>query len=60
VFTRLDRWDRASLWAIPASGGSPCWILERIDTALGWFGYYGHLDWENYLDVWRPQDHPVR
>ncbi len=54
IFIRLDRWDRISLWAIPASGGSPCWILERIDAPLTWFGYYGHLDWGNYLDVWRP------
>jgi hypothetical protein len=54
LFVRLDRWDRSSLWAIPAAGGTPCGVLEALDPRGDWFGYYGHLDWGSYLDVWSP------
>jgi dipeptidyl aminopeptidase/acylaminoacyl peptidase len=54
LFVRLDRWDRASLWAIPAAGGIPCGVVEALDPRGDWFGYYGHLDWGNFLDVWSP------
>lgn len=53
LFPRLDAEDQASLWLISAEGGQPERMVENIDVGGDWFGYYGHIEWENYFDWWQ-------
>jgi Tol biopolymer transport system component/DNA-binding CsgD family transcriptional regulator len=62
LFARLDAEDTASLWVLTLSDG----LTQRVatDLSLGdarlppqpdlWFGYYGHIAWEQYFDWWQP------
>jgi hypothetical protein len=57
----MDNDDQASLWLISVEGGEPQQVVEELtplpDPAAGWFGYYGHVDWDDLFDWWRG---PVR
>jgi len=57
LFARMDAEDRASLWLIPAAGGEPRRVVDELTPlpgpAPGWFGYYGHVDWDQLFDWWR-------
>ncbi len=57
LFARLDVEDRASLWLIPAEGGDARQVVDELTPlpgpAPGWFGYYGHVEWEGLFDWWR-------
>jgi Tol biopolymer transport system component len=57
LFARLDAEGRASLWLIPAGGGGPHRVVDELTPlpgpASGWFGYYGHVDWDQLFDWWR-------
>ncbi len=50
LFARLDTEDRASLWLIAAEGGDPQQVVDELTPlpgpAPGWFGYYGHVEWD--------------
>lgn len=59
LFARLDGQDRASLWIIPAEGGTPRQVVDELTPAPGWFGYYGHVDWWLLFDVWQGPSQPV-
>ncbi|NPV07968.1 MAG: LysM peptidoglycan-binding domain-containing protein [Anaerolineae bacterium] len=54
LFARLDREDRASLWLIPAHGGEAEQVVEELTPSPGWFGYYGHIEWDGLFDWWQP------
>ena len=57
LFARLDAEDRASLWLIPARGGKPRRVVDELTPlpgpAPGWFGYYGHVEWDGLFDWYR-------
>ncbi len=55
LFARLDQQSRASLWLVPAAGGEPRRVVPDLplDPQTSWFGYYGHLDWQDQFDWWR-------
>jgi Tol biopolymer transport system component len=57
LFARLEAEGRASLWLIPAGGGAPRQVVDELSPlpgpAAGWFGYYGHVDWDQLFDWWR-------
>lgn len=57
VFGRMDAEDQASLWLIPAGGGEPRRVVDELSPlpgpAVGWFGYYGHVKWDEVFDWWR-------
>ena len=55
LFARMDNQDRASLWIIPAGGGEPQQIVDGLmmDELTGWFGNYGHIEWDVFFDWWR-------
>jgi len=55
LFARMDNQDRASLWIIPAEGGDPQQIVDGLmmDELTGWFGNYGHIEWDAFFDWWR-------
>ena len=57
LFARMDAEGRASLWLIPAAGGDPRWVVDELTPlpgpAPGWWGYYGHVDWDQLFDWWR-------
>jgi len=59
LFARLDAEGRASLWLIPAGGGAPRQVVDQLTPlpgpAAGWFGYYGHVDWDQLFDWWPGQ-----
>ncbi len=50
LFARIDAEGRVSLWLIPVEGGDPYQTVEELTPlpgpASGWFGYYGHVDWD--------------
>jgi Tol biopolymer transport system component len=57
LFARLDDADRASLWLMPADGGEPVEVVDQLSPnpstpAAFWFGYYGHINWEQLFDYW--------
>ena len=56
LFARMDAEDRASMWLIPAEGGEPRQAVDELTPlpgpAPGWFGYYGHVDWDELFDWW--------
>jgi hypothetical protein len=68
---RFGAEDRASLWLIPIAGGEPQQVVDELmplpGPASGWFGYYGHVEWDVLFDWWRgpvperaqPQSTPV-
>jgi len=57
LFARMDAEGGASLWLIPAAGGEPRRVVDELTPlpgpAPGWFGYYGHVDWDQLFDWWR-------
>ncbi len=53
LFARLDAANRASLWLIPLEGGQPDQVVENLDLGGDWFGYYGHIIWDDYFDWWQ-------
>ncbi|MEX0784219.1 MAG: hypothetical protein WD557_16385 [Dehalococcoidia bacterium] len=57
LFARFDETDRISIWlastgAVPA----PSVQVEGLtgDPETTWFGYYGHVDWDEIYDWWQP------
>lgn len=56
LFARLSQDDRASLWLMPAEGGEPTQVVGELTPAPGWFGYYGHIDWDVLFDWWRGEN----
>jgi dipeptidyl aminopeptidase/acylaminoacyl peptidase len=58
VFARLDNsTDETSLWLMPSEGGEPLRVVDEVGTLppeSTWFGYYGHIDWSDYFDLWAP------
>ncbi|MGI8916725.1 MAG: TolB family protein [Chloroflexota bacterium] len=57
LFARLDQADQASLWLMRADGSD----LREVATQLmlgdpkesaHWFGYYGHLNWDDAFAWW--------
>jgi Tol biopolymer transport system component len=60
LFARMEAEGPASLWLIPAGGGDPHRVVDELtpwpSRALwGWFGYYGHIDWNELFDWWPGQ-----
>ena len=60
LFVRMEAEGPASLWLIPAGGGDPHRMVDELapwpSRALwGWFGYYGHIDWDELFDWWPGQ-----
>jgi len=53
LFVRLDDENRASLWLLPTAGGAPRQVVEELSPSPGWFGYYGHVAWDDLFDWWR-------
>ncbi|MDX9830351.1 MAG: hypothetical protein RBU35_08825 [Anaerolineae bacterium] len=57
LFVRMDEGERVSLWLVPRDGGNPQPVAEGLGPwpggQSGWFGSYGHLDWDALYDWWR-------
>jgi len=57
LFARMEAEGRASMWLIPAVGGEPRQVVDELTPlpgpAVGWFGYYGYIDWDQLFDWWR-------
>ncbi|MEJ2266500.1 MAG: hypothetical protein P8X95_23895 [Anaerolineales bacterium] len=57
LFVRMDDQNQVSLWTIPVASGEAQIVLDRLNTeslsSLGWFGFYGHIDWQDMFDWWR-------
>ncbi|MCX7682241.1 MAG: hypothetical protein N2508_09825 [Anaerolineae bacterium] len=53
LFARLDDQNRASLWLIPSAGSTPRKVVDELTPAPDWFGYYGHINWDDLFDWWR-------
>lgn len=60
LFARLDANDRASLWLVPAEGGTPSPVVDDLGPlpdssgAPVWFGYYGYIGWDPLFALWSP------
>jgi Tol biopolymer transport system component len=57
LFVRMDDQSQVSVWTVPAAGGETQIVLDGLSTEglanSGWFGFYGHIDWEDMFDWWR-------
>jgi len=53
LFARIDAQGRASLWLMPLEGGKAEQIVEELSPFPGWFGYYGHIEWDDLFDWWQ-------
>lgn len=53
LFVRMDDQGRVSLWLVPSAGGTPWRVVDELTPAPDWFGYYGHVDWDDLFDWWR-------
>ena len=57
LFARMNTEDRASLWLITAEGGDPQQVVDELTPlpgpAPGWFGYYGHVEWDSLYNWYR-------
>jgi hypothetical protein len=60
LFARLDDQNRASVWLISADDGEPQQVVSELTPAPEWFGYYGHLNWDDLLDWWPNTRHVAR
>lgn len=50
LLARLDAGGQASLWLMPAEGGTPTQVVERLTPAPDPFGQEGVLDWGRLFD----------
>jgi Tol biopolymer transport system component len=59
LFVRMGAEGPASLWLIPAGGLRPRPVVDELTPWPGrdsdWFGYYGHIDWDQLFDWWPGQ-----
>ena len=53
LFARIDRNGRASLWLMPALGGTARQISDELTPTEDWFGHFGHVSWGSLFDWWR-------
>lgn len=57
LLVRMDQEEQVSLWLAPTGEGSPQPVAEGLGPwpggQSGWFGSYGHLDWDALYDWWR-------
>jgi Tol biopolymer transport system component len=59
LFTRTDKDMRSSVWLMHADGSELERIAELESEPDNPFGYYGHVDWDGYLD-WRTRSTPTK
>ncbi len=53
LFARLDARNRASVWIVPAAGGSTRQVVDELTPAPDPIGVYGLIEWSNLFDWWR-------
>ncbi len=55
VFARLDASGNASVWELGLASNAPGLLIPEVslDEQTGWFGLYGHIDWERVFHVHR-------
>ncbi len=53
LFARLDGEGGISLWLVDAAGGAPRRVVDGLTPSPQWFGYYGHIAWDDLFDWWR-------
>ena len=53
LFARIDNENHAALWATPLIGGEPWLVVGGLGLPFGWFGYYGHIEWNLVFDWWQ-------
>lgn len=58
LFVRLDEQSKASLWMVKPDRSDLQEVLadfnpSTVQSDAAWFGYYGHISWDNVLDWWR-------
>ena len=54
LFARLDAEGRLSLWTIDTDGTNLQRVIDDITPAPDWFGFYGHIDWDDFFVLWQP------
>jgi Tol biopolymer transport system component len=56
LFVRMDDRDQTSLWLLPFGENAPHLVVDELGPlpgpASGWFGYYGHVEWDRLFDWW--------
>jgi hypothetical protein len=48
--------NQTSLWLLPFGEAAPRLVADELGPlpgpASGWFGYYGHVEWDSLFDWW--------
>ncbi len=53
LFVRLDEHDQAALWLISIEGAETMQVVQELGPFPGWFGDYGHVNWNDLFDWWQ-------
>jgi len=54
MFCRMDRRNQGTLWLMKADGSEPTQVSGVLRLKVGWFGYYGYIDWQSTFDWYQP------
>jgi dipeptidyl aminopeptidase/acylaminoacyl peptidase len=56
LFVRMNDQNQTSLWLLQFEGDAPRLVADELGPlpgpASGWFGYYGHVEWDSLFDWW--------
>jgi DNA-binding CsgD family transcriptional regulator len=63
LMARLDGEGAASIWVLSLASGRAEELVDGLSLGDAlttpqpdlWFGYYGHIAWEQYFDWWQPE-----
>jgi dipeptidyl aminopeptidase/acylaminoacyl peptidase len=56
LFVRMNEQNQTSLWLLSVGEAVPSLVADQLGPlpgpASGWFGYYGHVEWDSLFDSW--------
>lgn len=53
LFARFNQENQASLWLVEVENGKTTQVVDELTPDPGWFGNYGHVEWDNLYYWWK-------
>ncbi len=53
LFARFNQQNQASLWLVTVDDGKTTQVVDQLTPNPGWFGNYGHIEWDSLYDWWK-------